>query len=133
MQTFIGKNPLTEEALPVTGEMVDLHGERFYKISNVDRMRPFFMSLVSDGNHWMFLSSNGGLTAGRKNSEFSLFPYYTDDKIAESVDTTGCKTLLRVQTPGGAELWEPFSERYAGCYRIRRNLYKNRYGNTLIF
>ena len=51
MQTYIGKNPLTEETLPVRGEMVDLRGDRFYKISNVDRMRPFFMSLVSDANH----------------------------------------------------------------------------------
>ena len=133
MQTYIGKNPFTDEALPVSGEMVDLQGERFYKISNVDQMRPFFMSLVSDANHWMFLSSNGGLTAGRKNSEYALFPYYTDDKITESVDTTGCKTIFRVGTSVGEQLWEPFSERYAGCYRITRNLYKNRYGNTLIF
>ncbi len=133
MQTFIGKNPLSDETLPVSGEMVDLQGERYYKISNVDRMRPFFMSLVSDANHWMFLSSNGGLTAGRTNSEYALFPYYTDDKITESVDTTGCKTVIRVQTPEGEQLWEPFSERYARCYRIRRNLYKNRYGNSIIF
>ncbi|HSR61405.1 MAG TPA: hypothetical protein VLL47_11655, partial [Robiginitalea sp.] len=132
MQTYIGKNALADEKLPVTGELADFRGERFYKISNVERMRPFFMSLVSDANHWMFLSSNGGLTAGRKNSEYALFPYYTDDKITESADTTGCKTLFRVERPGGALLWEPFSERYAGCYSIRRNLYKNRYGNTLI-
>ena len=132
MQTYIGKNALADEKLPVTGELAYFRGERFYKISNVERMRPFFMSLVSDANHWMFLSSNGGLTAGRKNSEYALFPYYTDDKITESADTTGCKTLFRVERPGGALLWEPFSERYAGCYRIRRNLYKNRYGNTLI-
>ncbi len=122
-----------DESLPVAGELVDFRGERYYKISNVERMRPFFMSLVSDSNHWMFLSSNGGLTAGRKNSEYALFPYYTDDKITESVDTTGCKTLIRVGGPGGDQLWEPFSERFSGCYRISRNLYKNRFGNTILF
>jgi len=30
-------------------------------------------------------------------------------------------------------LWEPFSTRYAGLYRTERNLYKNIYGNKLIF
>ena len=47
------------------------------------------MSIVSDSNHWLFISSNGGLTAGRKNAEFALFPYYTDDKITEFADITG--------------------------------------------
>jgi len=65
----------------VDGEAVRIDGERFYKISNYDGMRPFFMSIVSNSNHWMFISSTGGLTAGRKNSNYSLFPYYTDDKI----------------------------------------------------
>ncbi|HMU05108.1 MAG TPA: hypothetical protein PJ990_15855, partial [Saprospiraceae bacterium] len=59
-------------------ELVELNGDHYYKISNHDLMRPFFMSIVSDSNHWMFISSNGGLTAGRKNAEFALFPYYTD-------------------------------------------------------
>jgi len=65
----------------VSMDIVLLNGEKYYKIANNDTMRPFFMSIVSDSNHWMFISSNGGLTAGRKNAEFALFPYYTDDKI----------------------------------------------------
>ena len=52
----------------VKGEEVQIGGENFYKISNVDGMRPFFMSLVSNSNHWLFISSTGGLTAGRKDS-----------------------------------------------------------------
>ncbi len=56
----------------IKGEPVRLQNENFYKISNSDVMRPFFMSIVSDSNHWMFISSNGGLTAGRKNSEVHL-------------------------------------------------------------
>ena len=65
-------------------EPVTIDNEAYFKISNNDEMRPFFMSIVSDSNHWMFISSNGGLTAGRKDSENALFPYYTDDKITES-------------------------------------------------
>ncbi len=62
-------------------DTVQVAGDQFYRISNVDELRPFFMSIVSDSNHWMFISSNGGVTAGRKNAEHALFPYYTDDKI----------------------------------------------------
>ena len=96
-------------------------------------MRPFFMSVVSDSNHWMFIGSNGGLTAGRKNNEFALFPYYTDEKIMESQDITGSKTLLRVRDKDGVALWEPFSDRYKGLYNTSRNLYKNIHGNKIIF
>ena len=52
-------------------EIVTLEDEKYYKITNSDSMRPFFMSIVSDSNHWMFISSNGGLSAGRKNAEFA--------------------------------------------------------------
>lgn len=75
---------------------VEINGETFYKISDVDAMRPFFMSIVSDSNHWMFVSSNGGISAGRKNSNYALFPYYTDDKITESSEITGSKTIIRI-------------------------------------
>ena len=52
----------------VTLDYVLIDNEKFFKISNSDNMRPFFMSIVSDSDHWMFISSNGGLTAGRRNS-----------------------------------------------------------------
>ena len=114
-------------------QQVTIGNEFYFKISNSDVMRPFFMSIVSDSNHWMFISSNGGLTAGRKNSDFSLFPYYTDDKITESAEVTGSKTIFRVKKNNTIHLWEPFSERYEGIYGITRNLYKNLYGNKIIF
>ncbi|KAA3623848.1 MAG: hypothetical protein DWQ02_23945, partial [Bacteroidetes bacterium] len=81
----------------------------------------------------MFISSNGGLSAGRKNAEFSLFPYYTDDKITESSDTTGSKSIFWVHKDNGLHIWEPFSIRYEGRYEISRNLYKNIYGDKVIF
>ena len=81
-------------------ESILIEDELYFQISNSDQMRPFFMSIVSDSNHWMFISSNGGLTAGRKNSEYALFPYYTDDKITESADITGSKSIFKVVKNG---------------------------------
>ncbi len=117
----------------VTMEIVFLEGESYYKISNNDSMRPFFMSIVSDSNHWLFISSNGGLTAGRKNAESALFPYYTDDKITEFADITGSKSIFQIHLNNEIQIWEPFSERFNDKYNISRNLYKNRYGNKIIF
>ncbi|BAO75023.1 hypothetical protein [Winogradskyella sp. PG-2] len=114
-------------------ESITIDNENYFKISNSDEMRPFFMSIVSDSNHWMFISSNGGLTAGRKNSEFALFPYYTDDKITESADITGSKSIFRVYKNGQEYTWEPLSIRPLGGYNITQNLYKNRFGNKIIF
>ena len=114
--------------------VVTLEGEKYYKIANCSSMRPFFMSIVSDSNHWMFISSNGGLTAGRKNAEFALFPYYTDDKITESYNTTGSKSIFKISHHGELFIWEPFSERFSeNRYKTTRNIYKNVYGNKVIF
>lgn len=105
----------------------------WFKIADHNKMRPFFMNIVSDSNHWMFISSNGGLTAGRKNNSYALFPYYTDDKITESADVTGSKTIFQVQYDGKIEIWEPFSERYTGKFKLTRNIYKSFYGNKIMF
>jgi hypothetical protein len=78
---YLGLQPVHTSATPTSGEEVTIEGETYYKISTVDRMRPFFMSIVSNSDHWMFLASNGGLSAGRVNSDYALFPYYTDEKI----------------------------------------------------
>jgi hypothetical protein len=110
-----------------------IDGQQYYKIEDSNRMRPFLMSIVSNANHWMFISSNGGLTAGRKNSEFALFPYYTDDKITESVETTGSKSIFRVQKDGDTFVWEPFSFRDKGRFDVSDNLYKSVYGNQVVF
>ena len=114
-------------------EQVFIGNDKYFKISNSDALRPFFMSIVSDSNHWMFISSNGGLTAGRKNAEYALFPYYTDDKITESIETTGSKSIFLVNKGNGAQIWEPFSDRFDGMYKVSRNLYKSIYGNKVLF
>ncbi len=130
---YIGEKKASFEKNEVTGKVVNIEGESYNKISNVDEMRPFFMSIVSNSDHWMFISSNGGLSAGRKNSDNALFPYYTDDKITESAEITGSKTIVQIHTEDKTYLWEPFSSKYIGIYDINRNLYKNMYGNKVIF
>ena len=130
---YIGNKLASNDHFEVKGELVSLHNDEYYKISNSDKMRPFFMSLVSNSNHWLIISSNGALTAGRKDANNALFPYYTDDKITESLETTGSKTIVQVHQNGKTFLWEPFSNRYQGVYSTKRNLYKNSYGNKLLF
>ena len=117
----------------VKGQYIDIQGERFYCIENYNHMQPFFISLASDTDLWMYISSTGGLTCGRRNPEQVLFPYYTDDKITESHEQTGPKTILRVQTAQGAQLWEPFSSRQMGIYQVVRSIAKSVTGNRLIF
>lgn len=116
-----------------TGHYIDIHGERFYCIYHYDHMQPFFISLASDTDLWMYISSTGGLTCGRRNPEQVLFPYYTDDKITENYEQTGPKTIFRVQTAQGTKLWEPFSSRQMGTYHIIRSIAKSVTGNRLLF
>jgi ribosome-associated translation inhibitor RaiA len=122
-----------KEELLVEIKRLKIEGENFFCISNHDEMRPFFMSVVSDSNHWIFISSNGGISAGRKSAEYSLFPYYTADKITESYDNTGSKSIFQIIVNDEIHIWEPFSERNNSLYDISRNLYKNAIGNKIIF
>ena len=119
--------------LQVNGKYVTMLGDFYYCIENYEPMPPFFMSVVSSADHWMFISSTGGLTAGRKNAETAIFPFKTDDKINESNQNTGPLSIFLVSRGGLTSLWEPFSDRYTGLYNIERKIYKNISGNKLIF
>ncbi|MEM6345119.1 MAG: hypothetical protein AAF927_14605, partial [Bacteroidota bacterium] len=130
---FIGNTPFIAPEKSVSGNFVQLEGEDYYQIKHFDQMRPFFMSIVSACDLWMFISSNGSLTAGRKNPQHSYFPYYTDDKIQDSVDLTGSKSIFLVRKEAKRFLWEPFSDRYEGAYSVERHLYKHVCGHKLVF
>ena len=106
---YLGNNLVKYLDENVQGEITLLNGQQYYKISNYHQMPPFFMSIVSNSNLWMFLSSNGALTAGRINPDHALFPYYTDDRIHDSHDITGNKTIVFVKKSDENYLWEPFS------------------------
>ena len=126
-------NSDNEKNAEVTGEFVNFAGERYYAIRNVDKMAPFFISVISNVDHWLFASSTGGLTAGRVSPETALFPYVTVDKIHDSLPHTGPKTLLRIKANGQHHDWEPFNREHDGRYTTSRHLYKNLLGNKLCF
>lgn len=132
-QIHVGQQLQQTNNVEVGGNYVNIEGETFYQIENYDQMKDFFISVVSDSDHWMFISTRGGLTAGRINSENSLFPYYTDDKISDGSPYTGSRTIVLATISDKTSLWEPFSEQYNGIYNISRNLYKNVFGDKLIF
>jgi len=130
---YLGNAPVKSEGAKVEGNFVEIENEKYYKISNCNQMPDFFMTIVSDSDHWMFISSNGSLSAGRKDRNNALFPYYTVDKIHDSKGITGSQTYLLVNKDDKTFLWEPFSAESEKIYAIERNLYKNIYGNKIIF
>ena len=111
-----------------------LSGEEMVMIRNVDRLDPFLMSIVSSDDHWMYVSSTGCLTAGRKHSENVLFPYVTDDLLHVNGHFTGPVTVIKLKKTNEKipQDWEPFSLWESG-YQIERNLYKGPIGNSVIF
>ena len=115
------------------GEFVDLDNERFYAIKNVDKIAPFFISVTSNSDHWLFVSSAGGLTAGRISPATALFPYVTVDKIHESELHTGSKTIIQLAKERKVVNWEPYNREHNLAFNITRNLYKNLLGNKLCF
>ena len=115
----------------LTEGFVEIDGEGFYVIPDVDRMAPFLMSIVSDSDHWMFVSSRGALTAGRGSAASALFPYETDDRLHQAAGVAGPVTAIRSTDADGSELWRPFRD--AARRGVRRHLYKSVVGNQVIF
>ncbi len=128
---FVGTNPLIVSKNKPSGQFIQIDREEFYEIKNYDNMLPFFISIASESDLWMYLSSTGGLTAGRKNPDTALFPYYTDDKVSESFEQTGSKTIFRVRKEDKVYIWEPFSERNKGIYTLERSIAKSTVGSSV--
>ncbi|MCP4305377.1 MAG: hypothetical protein GY788_10965 [bacterium] len=126
------KAPCDENVNPVTGQLADLDGVEMYRIGGFDRMSPFLMSIVSNSDHWMYVSSGGGLAAGRVEPERSLFPYETDDRLYRAGGSTGPFTLLRLVHDGSVVIWEPFAAT-AAVTAVTRNIYKSLLGDTVVF
>lgn len=94
-------------------------------IRGAEEMPPFFMSVASPSNHWMFLSSLGPLTAGRRSKGGAVFPYRTVDQIHDAVGRVGGRTLVRRRSDGA--IWEPFTERSAGLAGVTRTVSRSAY------
>lgn len=95
-------------------------------------MPDFLMNIVSPQDQWMYITSNGALTAGRVDADNVLFPYYTQDKLMDLESTTGSLTHIRIagDNPG---TWTPFSKDRSQYPIIDRTLYKSQEGNEVIF
>jgi hypothetical protein len=130
---LFGRSPVPGADRPVGGRFAEVFGEEFYVIDNAQAMRPFLMSIVSDSDHWLFVASNGALTAGRKNPGLALFPYVTQDKLIDGAGVTGPVTSLLAARGGRRSLWHPFRDEDRLAYAVTRRLYKNVIGNRLIF
>lgn len=124
----------------VRGTFCTLDGERFYKIENYDRMEDFFMTITSSSDIWNFCWSQGGVTAGRKDCDHAIFPYYTADKVSDSKGVTGPYTAIAVKDEQGTTFWEPFislhsasGARFLPDEHIVRNIYKNENGTKVWF
>ncbi|MFW5684878.1 MAG: hypothetical protein ACOC1I_08500, partial [Spirochaetota bacterium] len=115
------------------GRVVSRDDDAFYRIDDYDAMPPFFVSLTSPADHWVFLSTTGGLTAGRRNADHAIFPYGTSDRVADSASTTGAVTVVLVEHEGDRLRWEPFNREYDGIYQVRRSVEKNITGNVITF
>ena len=116
------------------GSVPDL-GEGFSVIADADGLRPFLMSIISSGDVWLFIASNGALTAGRRNPDHALFPYYTDDLLLDQAHTTGGVTLVRGSVDGRPFVWHPGSPDAAlpDAAPRRRWLAKSRLGDEVVF
>lgn len=144
------------------GEFLEYEGDLWYEIPGYEEIGPFFMSIVSSDDLWMYISSTGGLTAGRKNADSSLFPYYTHDKIGENYTNTGPQTIFRIKQEIGEDarvaangnslsaetetgsnaavnqdeetiIWKPFALFYESEAVISRRIRKNVTGNKIMF
>ncbi|MEM1211573.1 MAG: hypothetical protein AAGI68_04675 [Planctomycetota bacterium] len=117
---------------PPSPAMVELFGQRMQAMPGYDAMPPFLMSIVSATDLWMYLSSRGGLTAGRVEPARSIFPYEAEDKIHTCHPFCGPSLSVRVKREGeGVTLWRPFMSAHAEG--VERCLYKNALGTQVVF
>jgi hypothetical protein len=116
------------------GGPVVFEEREFLCIRDYTALPPFLMTVPSDSDQWMFVSSAGGLTAGRTDPDGALFPYVTVDELHDAHHHTGPVTLLRVRHAGAGErAWEPFAARPGAGANVDASLYKHPLGTPVVF
>ncbi len=113
-----------------TGRFVTDGGDDWYQIVDYDLLDPFFITVVSPDDHWLYVSTSGALTAGRGSADRSLFPYETDDRLHRSGGRVGPVTIIRADD--GAAVWRPFAVDVP-IGSVRRTLFKSTFGDRLRF
>jgi hypothetical protein len=130
---LFGASPVPGRAPAPAGRFVDAFGERFYVIDGAQELAPFLVTVASDSDHWLFVASNGALTAGRGNPGRALFPYVTEDKLVDAAGRTGPWTSLVARRGGPAALWHPLREADRLVHAVHRRLYRSVLGHRLVF
>ena len=115
------------------GTLVNAFGGRYYRIAHADRLPPFLMNVVSSSDLWLFVASNGGLTAGRIDAEHALFPYQTVDRLYDNAGVNGPLSAFWVGAGAHEVLWEPFARGTPAHAGVSRNLYKSIEGDRVWF
>lgn len=122
---------LSESLLSTVGS--ELITPDLQQIERYDLMEPMLMTLASDTDLWMYVSSSGALTAGRIDADHSALPYCTEDVLHRSSGVTGPATIFRVRDQrGGFKVWRPFRDSIAGD-GVSRSLYKSVIGDRIVF
>ncbi len=116
-----------------TDGFIRIEDELWYRIAAYSDMEPFFMSIISPDDLWMYISSTGGLTAGRAEADSAIFPYYTHDRVTENHTNTGSHTMIRVSEGSRTIVWEPFASFVPQQEGVERILYKHAAGNRIRF
>ena len=106
----------------------DPQGAEYWEIDGLEHWTDCLLSVVGAGDHWMYVSTSGGLSAGRRDASRRLFPYETDDRLHHAASQTGPITLIRC----GETVWQPFDPRGLAPGR-RRTLRKAAEGHWVEF
>lgn len=104
-------------------------GREYVVIDELQALDTFFLNIVGSTDQWLFCSSDGALSAGRRSPETALFPYYTVDKIIDNWNCTGPWTAI----VANGKLWNPFRPSIALLSPTRRRLMKSLLGDEVVF
>lgn len=125
--------PSDRDRVPgLSGGFVEDGGDTWYRIDGIESTPPFFVALAGDSDLWVFASTAGSLTAGRRDPDGAFFPYETVDKLHRRWEHTGPRSWILVEEGSGAVLWEPFAPRLDGTAG-RRSVWKNLSARGCVF
>jgi hypothetical protein len=100
---LVPATPASRSSVASGTSFTSFAGEPYVSIRDVDRLPPFLMNIVSNGDLWTFLGSNGGITAGRRDPDLAIFPYQTVDKLLAVPEASGPVCLIEAE----GTVWEP--------------------------
>ena len=112
------------------GELVIEDGLEWYRIDDYDLLDPFLINVTTPNELWLFVSSTGALTAGRRSADHALFAYETEDRLHRIAGHSGPFTLILPD--GAAEAWEPFAP-HAPLGSLNRSIARTPQGDRLRF